>query len=428
MFLVVPSANAQFFAVCGSGSEYELRANIKAHSENTFRLNEKFLNGFYRQKPLPSDFEPASLDDIMKFLGKLSPRKTAVVFHAYRDNRLCTWLVSASRIYCQTSEISKEGFQLLRQRLIHALGVSVSERKRAPVARGVQLADETLTPENPREVLEEVSQRLFPGEISEKLRTEKFDTLVVVPIASTGTLPLAALPIGDKPLVDMLSVVIAPGFFVFKEEPRKAQYDFSAPIIVGDPHPQGWSDKNWNYPPLPGARAEALDVASCLGAKALIGQDASKLNIVAMLHSQPKRGLIYLATHGIADMTNPRDASFLLLSDGRWPAVEIQNVPVRDSRPLVVMSACQTGLGKEFDVGTIGMTRAWHRAGASSVVMSLWSIDDAATRDLMVNFMQFAVQKPPDKALQAAMQATRKSYPNPALWAGFSVFGAPMLP
>lgn len=426
--LVVPSANAQFFGVCGSGSESELRENIKTHSEHTFRLNEKFLNGYYRQRPLPSDFEPARLEDVMKFLAKLNPRKAAVLFHAYQGNRFCAWLITASMIHCRTSEMSKEGFQLLRQRLIHALGVSVSERKRVPLPRGVQLADDTSTPENPGHVLEETSRRLLPGDIPRIVRAEKIETLVVVPIASTGTLPFAALPFGDKALVDALSVVIAPGFFVFKEEPRKAQHDFSAPIIVGDPHPQGWSDKNWNYPPLPGARAEALEVANGLGSKALIGQDASRQNINAMLSSQTKRGLIYLATHGIADMTNPRDASFLLLSDGRWPAVEIQNVPLRESRPLVVMSACQTGLGKEFDVGTIGMSRAWHRAGASSVVMSLWSVDDTATRELMVNFMRLATHVPPDKALQAAMQATRKTYPNPALWAGFSVFGAPVLP
>jgi hypothetical protein len=117
------------------------------------------------------------------------------------------------------------------------------------------------------------------------LRAEKIETLVVVPIATTGTLPFAALPLGDKALVDVLSVVIAPGFFGFKEEPRKAQHDFSAPIIFGDPHSQGWSDKNWNYPPLPGARAEAIEVASGLGSKALIGKDASRQSINAMLSS-----------------------------------------------------------------------------------------------------------------------------------------------
>ena len=54
------------------------------------------------------------------------------------------------------------------------------------------------------------------------------------------------------------------------------------------------------------------------------------------------------------------------------------------------MSACQTGLGKVFDVGNTGLTRAWHSAGASNVVMSLWNVHDDATKLLMTKFIEFA--------------------------------------
>jgi len=59
--------------------------------------------------------------------------------------------------------------------------------------------------------------------------------------------------------------------------------------------------------------------------------------------------------------------------------------------------------------------------------MSLWSVNDAATHDLMVNFIRLGQQKLPDKALQEAMKATRERHPDPALWAGFSVVGLPEL-
>ena len=425
---MTPIAHAQFFAVCGSGAKAELEENIKAHSEHTYRLDEKFVKTYYLQAPLPSDFSPGNLADVPKFLEKLKPRKAAVLFHAHRDGRLCTWLISVSKTHCHTAQLDEQAFGSLRPNLMNALNVTGVENRRAPVRRGVKRIDVAPSSTDPKRILEETSRRLLPGPIAEALVTEQIDTLVVVPISAIGTLPFAAFPVGNKVLTDLMSVVIAPGFSVFKDEPGRSQCDFSDPIIVGDPH-QGQKDPVWDFPPLPGARAEAEEVAAFLKSKSkvLIGPEASKKNIKAKLGPKPRTGLIYLATHGIADMTNPRDSSFLLLSDGRWPASEIQNVPLRESRPLVVMSACQTGLGKDFDVGTIGMTRAWHRAGASSVVMSLWSVDDAATRELMVNFMELAEKKPPDKALQEAMQVTRKDHPNPALWAGFSVFGLPGL-
>jgi CHAT domain-containing protein len=423
--LVAPFVYAQFFAVCGSGNERELKENIRAHCEHTYRLDQKFLKNFYHQGPLPSDLEFSDLDDIQEFLRRLGTRKAAILFHTHRNRQLCTWLITASRVHCNTAQLEEQAFSSLRSNLMNALNVTGAENKREPVKRGVKRTDVMPLPTDCKNVLEETSKLLLPERILRTLLEEKIDTLVIVPISTIGTLPFATFTVGSKMLVDFMSVVIAPGFFIFMDAPRRCQHDFSSPIIVGDP--QGYDDPTWTFPPLPGARAEAEDVAKFLKSKALIGSEASKRNIELNLKAQPRTGLIYLATHGIADMTNPRNASFLLLSDGRWPAIEIQNVNLRQSRPLVVMSACQTGLGKDFDVGTIGMTRAWHRAGASSVVMSLWSIDDATTRKLMINFMELAIEKPADKALQQAMQATRKEHPDPALWAGFSVFGAPQL-
>jgi len=141
---------------------------------------------------------------------------------------------------------------------------------------------------------------------------------------------------------------------------------------------------------------------------------------------QPTTELVYLATHGFADSTNPRDDSFLQLSDGLWRANEIQNLKLQ-ARPLVVLSACQTGLGKDFDVGTIGLARTWQWAGASNVVMSLWNVADEATHQLMRRFMEIEMKgrDAPEVALQKAMRLVRAEKENPKYWAAFSVYGAP---
>ena len=100
--------------------------------------------------------------------------------------------------------------------------------------------------------------------------------------------------------------------------------------------------------------------------------------------------------------------------------------PLLRQRPLVIMSACETALGKNFAVGTIGLARAWQWAGASNVVMSLWSVDDNATRNLMVRFVKYILSgEPTDRALRKAAIDARLLDFNPAYWASFSLFGAP---
>jgi CHAT domain-containing protein len=96
---------------------------------------------------------------------------------------------------------------------------------------------------------------------------------------------------------------------------------------------------------------------------------------------------------------------------------------------LVVLSACQTGLGTiSSGDGVIGLTRAFQAAGARAVVVSLWNVNDRATRDLMTAFYH-AYIKVDDKALalQKAMEVVRASnpkYENPLFWAAFMVVGA----
>jgi CHAT domain-containing protein len=98
------------------------------------------------------------------------------------------------------------------------------------------------------------------------------------------------------------------------------------------------------------------------------------------------------------------------------------------SADLVVLSACQTGLGRDMKgEGMIGLTRGFFYAGASRVVASLWNIDDAATAELMRKFYEgILIQKlAPAAALRSAQLETRKQrrYRSPYYWAGFTVQG-----
>jgi CHAT domain-containing protein len=95
---------------------------------------------------------------------------------------------------------------------------------------------------------------------------------------------------------------------------------------------------------------------------------------------------------------------------------------------LVVLSACQTGLGQEIrGEGIVGLTRGFMYAGAARVVVSLWYIDDAATAEFMVKFYQQMWQQnlTPAAALQAAQVEMwqEQKWRSPYYWAAFTLQG-----
>ena len=110
-------------------------------------------------------------------------------------------------------------------------------------------------------------------------------------------------------------------------------------------------------------------------------------HVLDRLRGSRNASLIYFATHAISDAVNPMDGSFLALAGDHLYGRDIKDL-LFPNNPLVVMSACQTGLGKVFEGGTFGLVRAWYHVGASQIVMSLWNIDDNATKDLMLEFMR----------------------------------------
>ena len=139
--------------------------------------------------------------------------------------------------------------------------------------------------------------------------------------------------------------------------------------------------------------------------------------------------LLYFATHGRADAKDPLDEGFIALAKGNdgnglWTAREVQDQHLERAK-LVVLSACQTGLGKTHDFGVIGLARAFQLAGVPRVVMSLWSVPDYGTYALMDHFTVHLQSEPPAQALREAIQDVRKMGFGPATWAAFSIFGVP---
>jgi len=144
--------------------------------------------------------------------------------------------------------------------------------------------------------------------------------------------------------------------------------------------------------------------------------------------------IVHFATHGFVNKDHPELSGIILSMVDRSGNKTNGFVPVRDiynlnlSEDLVVLSACDTALGKDIKgEGFIGLTHGFMAAGSKSVVASLWKVDDRATSVLMAEFYKAMLQDglPPAAALRSAKEKVRREngWQAPYFWAGFVLQG-----
>ena len=185
--------------------------------------------------------------------------------------------------------------------------------------------------------------------------------------------------------------------------------------------------------PFSGREAEAIMSLVPAGEGMLaVGFRASRATAVSAELSQYR--YVHFATHGLLNSKHP-ELSGVFLSrfnefgksqDGFLQLHDVYNLKL--SADLVVLSACQTALGKDIrGEGLVGLTRGFMYAGAPRVVASLWQVDDAATSDLMKEFYTAMLSegKRPAEALRAAQVRMweQKRWPSPYYWAAFTLQG-----
>jgi CHAT domain-containing protein/tetratricopeptide (TPR) repeat protein len=144
--------------------------------------------------------------------------------------------------------------------------------------------------------------------------------------------------------------------------------------------------------------------------------------------------IVHFATHGILNSTQPELSGIVLsLFDNkgmpqngflRLHDIFNLNLPAE----LIVLSACETGLGKEIKgEGLVGLTRGFMYAGSPRIVVSLWSVDDEATAELMTKFYQKMLQDKlkPAAALRSAQieMLKNENFAAPYYWAAFTLQG-----
>lgn len=397
----------------------------------------------YQARGIDREDQIAAELDRLSRLYVLARAQSALVIYAWNDTDICLFLwlnrgpsmpFSRLRRMSEAGEIDESVFYsyvrlpdarrgLLEN--IDALRDTIfawtSGSQRSPRKRGVLIAE---APAEPGVSLAQASRAvaatLFPPGIKAELADA--EGLTIVPVGPISTVPLAMLePLADgRAAIDLFTINILSKLDDLKSIGFSWAPGFSAPLILGNPVTR---DEEWEFPTLPGAESEARLAHALFGGRLAMGEQAT---VELFGEAAPGADLIIIAAHGIADAKDPIEKSFLALSDGRLTPRKIQAQPYR-SRPIVVLSACQSGLGRAMDAGIMGIARSFQVMGAANTIMSLWNVDDEATMFLMSSFYQSLADRGPSDALRQAILDTRQRYPEPAKWAAFLVFGNPVV-
>jgi len=273
-----------------------------------------------------------------------------------------------------------------------------------------------------------------------------------IQVSGTGTLDSSSQTSEFLPLVadhEIISLPSASVISVLRKERTARPSTRKAVAVLADPvfdrddirvkqragKPIAAKTAETNLPRLPFSRREAESIL----AAAPPGEGMAALNFSASLATVKSSALaeyriLHFATHGLLDTERP-ELSAIVLSlvdeqgqpqDGFMRLREIYNLNL--PAELVMLSACQTGLGKEIrGEGLVGLTRGFMYAGASRVGTSLWKVDDAATAELMSHFYQAVLKegKPPAAALRSAQlkMLQQRRWQSPYYWAAFVLQG-----
>ena len=307
----------------------------------------------------------------------------------------------------------------------------------------------------------ELSRLLF-GQLSRQLGSKR---LLIVADGALQYLPLEALPspatAGEsetEPLATRHEVVYLPSAATLitlrREATRPVSVSKSVFVLAdpvfdkGDPRvktvgavegaatsPAGLMRRANSFPRLPSTRREAEAIVSLLPEDArAVATDFAANRATALSAELGRFRIVHIATHSVVNSSHP-ELSGIVLSmvneqgqeeDGFLQLHDIYSLKL--DAELVVLSACNTGLGKDVrGEGLVGLTRGFMYAGASSVVASLWKVDDAASAELMTHFYKamFEDDLPPAAALRSAKETMwrQKHWRSPYYWSAFVLQG-----
>jgi CHAT domain-containing protein/tetratricopeptide (TPR) repeat protein len=346
--------------------------------------------------------------DLARVASRLPPA-TALIQYATLPDKVMIW---ALRREGTGSAVAAESRAALERRVLSFLAAIADEQGTTDVtAQGEALYRLLLQP----------VQHLIAGA----------DHIIVVADGPIHQLPFALLRGDGRYLVERFGIVnaLSASAFLAAERHRRESSGATAVLAVGNPsYDRTLFD---HLRPLPSAEREASKIASMYPRHTVLTRgDATRGRFVeAALAS----GVIHFGGHAVIDGEAPeRSALLLAIGDAAGStltAPEIARLRFAHA-PIIVLAACSTATGATYRMeGATSLSRAFLLAGASSVVGSLWDIDDEVSEAFFVRFHQrLASGDAPAAALRGAqvdlLHAAEARLRAPRAWAAFQLMGA----
>jgi hypothetical protein len=242
----------------------------------------------------------------------------------------------------------------------------------------------------------------FVGEI-------KTQHITIVPHGMLHFLPFHAFFDGQQYLTDRFEISYAPSASVLRYCVENAEIVGASPLIVGV------ADEL-----APMVDEEVKTLGNMFPDSRVISGEAATR--AAFSTAAETASFIHVATHANFRQDNPMFSSFKL-ADGYVTALDLFSMNCRTN--LVALSGCQSGLAEvSGSDDLLGLIRGFLYAGARSLLLSLWSVNDQSTTLLMAEFYkEWRQGANKAKALQSAMRTVRKTFPHPFYWGPFILAG-----
>ena len=328
----------------------------------------------------------------------LRPDEVMVAYHALPD-RLVAWVLTSDGVREAAFPLALPRHDL--ERLVHDYRAALILRKPNLPAAGAQIGQLLLAP----------------------LGVPAGKRLIIVPHGPLHFLPFQSLRLDGQYLIERNPVSIAPSTSIAARLASSAPMLDPNPLVVGIHvgFPEG-------IRPLPAAEPEARKVAAHFSnAELLLNEAATKSVFQSKVGS---RNLLHLATHGEVDKLEPLRSKIMFAGQDEassfLTAEEVLGLNLRDAS-LVVLSACETGLGDVRDNDEVlGFTRSFLGGGAGALVSSLWLVDDSATEKLMTTlYDDLAKGEQVQDAMRDAQRAVLAdpATAHPFFWAPFNLIG-----